>query len=213
MKVQSAPQEFFVAGGTLWREAPSYIVRPADNELFRLALAGEYCDVLAARQMGKSSLMVRSAKRLQENGVRSAILDISTLGGGLSTPEAWFFGFLDELAVQLDLNEDVDAWWEAHANHNPVQRFNNFIRDVVLVEIQSPIAIFVDEIDSALGLDFTDDFFAAIRAAYNARASEVDFQRLTFILLGVARPADLIRNPSRTPYNIGAHIQVTRASD
>ena len=59
MKVQSAPQEFFVAGGTLWREAPSYIVRPADNELFRLALAGEYCDVLAARQMGKSSLMVR----------------------------------------------------------------------------------------------------------------------------------------------------------
>ena len=209
MKVQSAPQEFFVAGGTLWREAPSYIVRPADNELFRLALAGEYCDVLAARQMGKSSLMVRSAKRLQENGVRSAILDISTLGGGLSTPEAWFFGFLDELAVQLDLNEDVDAWWEAHANHNPVQRFNNFIRDVVLVEIQSPIAIFVDEIDSALGLDFTDDFFAAIRAAYNARASEVDFQRLTFILLGVARPADLIRNPSRTPYNIGTHIHLS----
>ena len=209
MKVQSAPQEFFVAGGTLWREAPSYIVRPADNELFRLALAGEYCDVLAARQMGKSSLMVRSAKRLQENGVCSAILDISTLGGGLSTPEAWFFGFLDELAVQLDLNEDVDAWWEAHANHNPVQRFNNFIRDVVLVEIQSPIAIFVDEIDSALGLDFTDDFFAAIRAAYNARASEVDFQRLTFILLGVARPADLIRNPSRTPYNIGTHIHLS----
>jgi len=209
MKVHSTPQEFFVAGGTLWREAPSYIVRPADDELFRLALAGEYCDVLAARQMGKSSLMVRSARRLQENGLRTAILDISTLGGGLSTPEAWFFGFLDELAMQLDLNEDVDAWWEAHANHNPVQRFNNFIRDVVLVKIQSPIAIFVDEIDSALGLDFTDDFFAAIRAAYNARASEVDFQRLTFILLGVARPADLIRNPSRTPYNIGTHIHLS----
>ena len=57
MKADATPQEFFVAGGTLWQEAPSYIVRPADDELFRLALEGEYCDVLAARQMGKSSLI------------------------------------------------------------------------------------------------------------------------------------------------------------
>lgn len=209
MKTTTTLQDFFVAGGTLWREAPSYIVRPADEELFRLALEGEYCDVLAARQMGKSSLMVRAANRLQESGVRTAILDISTLGGGISTPEAWFFGFLDELAVQLGLMENVDAWWEAHANHNPVQRFGNFLRDVALVEIRDPIVVFVDEIDSALGMTFTDDFFAAIRAAYNARASHAEYQRLTFILLGVARPADLIRDRNRTPYNIGVHIHLS----
>jgi hypothetical protein len=109
MKTPSAPHEFFVAGGTLWQEAPSYIHRPADDELFRLALAGEYCNVLAARQMGKSSLMVQTANWLHEAGVRTAILDISTLGGGISTPEAWFFGFLDELCYQLDLDEDVNA--------------------------------------------------------------------------------------------------------
>ena len=138
MNTSPALQGFFVAGGTLWREAPSYIVRPADEELFRLSLAGEYCNVLAARQMGKSSLMVRTAKRLQDSGVRTAILDISTLGGGISTPEAWFFGFLDELAVQLGLELDVDAWWEGHANYNPVQRFSNFLRDIVLDEYPHP---------------------------------------------------------------------------
>lgn len=209
MNMEPALQEFFVAGGTLWSEAPSYVTRPADEELFRLALAGEYCDVLAARQMGKSSLMVRTAARLQEAGVRTAILDISTLGGGISTPEAWFYGFLDELAVQLRLDEDVDRWWEAHTYHNPVQRFSNFLRDVVLEEVQAPIAVFVDEIDSALGMAFTDDFFAAIRAAYNARATHAEFQRLTFILLGVARPADLIRDRNRTPYNVGTHIHLS----
>src|SRR5215216_2963756 len=114
MKTNSAPLEFFVAGGTLWREAPSYIRRTTDDELFRLVLAGEYCNVLAARQMGKSSLMVQTADRLREAGVRTAILDISTLGGGISTPEEWFYGFLDELTVQLDLHEDINAWWEAH---------------------------------------------------------------------------------------------------
>jgi hypothetical protein len=209
MKAQPVLQEFFVAGGTLWREAPSYIVRPADEELYRLALAGEYCNVLAARQMGKSSLMVRTANRLQAGGVRTAILDISTLGGGISTPEAWFFGFLDELAFQLGLAEEVNAWWEARQNHNPVQRFSNFLREVVLAEIQEPVVIFVDEIDSALEMSFADDFFAAIRAAFNARASHPEYRRLTFILLGVARPADLIRDRNRTPYNIGSHIHLS----
>jgi hypothetical protein len=209
MDARSTPQEFFVAGGTLWREAPSYIHRPADKELFRLALAGEYCNVLAARQMGKSSLMVQTADRLNEAGVRTAILDISTLGGGISTPEAWFFGFLDELIIQLGLEADINAWWEAHANHNAVQRFSNFLRDELLPNMPGPIVVFVDEIDSALGMAFTDDFFAAIRAAYNARASHADFKRLTFILLGVARPADLIRDRNRTPYNIGTHIDLS----
>jgi hypothetical protein len=203
-----SPNEFFVAGGTLWREAPSYIHRPADEELLKLALAGEYCNVLAARQMGKSSLMVQTANRLHAAGVRTAILDISTLGGGISTPEAWFFGFLDELAVQLGLEEDINAWWDSHAHHNAVQRFSNFLRDVLLAQVAGPIVVFVDEIDSALGMAFTDDFFAAIRAAYNARASHPEFQRLTFILLGVARPADLIRDRNRTPYNIGTHIDL-----
>ena len=88
MTTNSHPQEFFVAGGTLWREAASYIHRSADDELLRLALTGEFCNVLAARQMGKSSLMVQTANRLHETGVRTAILDISTLGGGISTPDA-----------------------------------------------------------------------------------------------------------------------------
>src|SRR5918993_724006 len=208
MRTETTPQAFFVAGGTLWREAPSYIRRPADEELFRLARAGEYCNVLAARQMGKSSLMVQTADRLHESGVRTAILDISTLGGGISTADAWFFGFLDELSVQLGLQEDINDWWEAHTNHNPVQRFSNFLRAVLLPAIPGSIVVFVDEIDSALGMAFTDDFFAAIRAAYNARASQPEIKRLTFILLGVARPADLIRDRSRTPYNIGTHIDL-----
>jgi Tol biopolymer transport system component len=209
MNANSASQEFFVAGGTLWREAPSYIHRPADEELFRLANAGEYCNVLAARQMGKSSLMVQTANRLREAGVRTAILDISTLGGGISTPEAWFFGFLDELVIQLGLDASIDVWWEAHTNHNAVQRFSNFLRDELLPNMPGPIVVFVDEIDSALGMAFTDDFFAAIRAAYNTRASHPEFKRLTFILLGVARPADLIRDRNRTPYNIGTHIDLS----
>ena len=65
------------------------------------------------------------------------------------------------------------------------------------------MVIFIDEIDSTLSLPFTDDFYAAIRYVYNARARAPEFQRLSFVLIGVATPSDLISDPKRTPFNIG----------
>ncbi len=69
--------------------------------------------------------------------------------------------------------------------------------------------IFVDEIDTTLSLDFTDDFFAAIRFLYVARATQPEFRRLSFVLIGVATPGDLIRDAKRTPFNVGKRVDLT----
>jgi hypothetical protein len=82
------------------------------------------------------------------------------------------------------------------------------LRTVVLAERPERIVVFIDEIDSTLQLDFTDDFFAAIRSTYNQRASNAAYKRLTFVLLGVAAPGDLIKDATRTPFNIGQPIDL-----
>ena len=65
------------------------------------------------------------------------------------------------------------------------------------------------EIDSVLGLNFSsDDFFALIRSCYNKRAENSTYRRLTFTLLGVANPRDLITDKNRTPFNIGRAIHL-----
>ena len=199
--------EFFVAGGTLRYDSPSYIRRPADEELFQAALRGEFCYVLTARQMGKSSLMVRTACRLQENGRQTAIIDLTRIGTGMKA-EQWYLGLLMSLATQLNLQTNPRTWWQAHENLGPVQRFVNFLHEIVLVEAKQRVVIFIDEIDTTLNLDFSDDFFASIRSLYNARASDPSYQRLTFVLLGVAIPADLIKDRRRTPFNIGFPIDL-----
>jgi len=203
--------EFFVAGGTLRPDAPSYVKRPADDELFQLASAGEFCYVLTPRQMGKSSLMVRTARRLEEQGARTAIIDLTGIGTDVSA-EQWYLGLTTRLKSQLKLSVDPEAWWEERASLGVVQRFTDFLHDVVLAEIEGPVVIFVDEIDTTLRLGFSDDFFAAIRSVYNARASDPVYDRLTFVLLGVAAPADLIKDPSRTPFNIGHRIDLCEFS-
>jgi len=202
---------FFVAGGTLRPNSPSYVKRPADDELFELALAGQFCYVLTARQLGKSSLMIRTAQRLQEQGVSTAIIDLTQIGTDVGV-EQWYLGLLKHLKSQLKLSVDLEAWWAERASLGAVQRFTDFLHDVVLAEIEGPVVIFVDEIDTTLNLDFSDDFFAAIRFTYNARATDPIYNRLTFVLLGVATPADLIKDRSRTPFNIGQGIDLREFS-
>jgi AAA-like domain len=75
---------------------------------------------------------------------------------------------------------------------------------VILRRCASRVVLFIDEIDSVRSLPFsTDEFFAAIREFYNRRSEEPQLERLTFCLLGVATPSDVIRDTRTTPFNIG----------
>jgi hypothetical protein len=149
--------------------------------------------------------MIRTARRLQEHGVSTAIIDLTKIGTEVSV-EQWYLGLIMRLKSQLKLSVDPEAWWTERATLGAVQRFTDFLHDVVLAEMARPVVIFVDEIDTTLNLPFSDDFFAAVRFTYNARATDPAYKQLTFVLLGVATPTDLIKDRSRTPFNIGQGI-------
>lgn len=189
-------------------DAPSYVERRADRELFDGLLRGEFCYVLTSRQMGKSSLMVRTANKLREQGVAVVVLDLTAIGQNV-TPEQWYHGLIVRVGRQLELEDDLEKFWDAHPKLSPVQRFFSAIRDTVLQQRRNPLVMFVDEVDVVRTLNFTtDEFFAAIRECYNRRTEDKEFNRLTFCLLGVATPSDLIRNTRITPFNIAKRIEL-----
>lgn len=186
---------------------PTYVEREADHRLFSELLERHYCFLLTARQMGKSSLIVRTRDRLRMYGIAAATLDITVMGKG-TTQQQWYFGHADEIARELGLSERWESWWEEEDGLGDAQRFGRFLTDFVLEEIGSDVVIFIDEIDSTIGLPYSDDYFALIRAMFNRRAQDPKLQRLTFVLVGVAAPADLIKDPQRTPFNIGQRIDL-----
>jgi len=200
---------FFVVGGTLRRDAPSYISRAADQNLYKFLQAGEFCYVLTARQMGKSSLMVRTAVRLRDNGTQVAVLDLTSLGQNLTT-EQWYNGLLERVGQQFGREDELEEAWLRFPQLGPMRRFMRAISDSVLPGLNDRAVIFVDEIDAVRSLPFsTDEFFAGIRECYNRRSVDPQFERLTFCLLGVATPSDLIRDTRTTPFNIGRRIELS----
>jgi hypothetical protein len=161
--------------------------------------------------MGKSSLRVQIMRRLQAEGFACVTIDLSEIGNRQITMEQWYGGLLYNLSNNLKLLDRVDirSWWREHQFLSPVQRLSEWIEQVLLKEIAEKVIIFIDEIDSVLNLDFNiDDFFIFIRSCYNKRADRSEYKRLTFVLLGVATPSQLIQDSTRTPFNIGQAIQL-----
>lgn len=206
---RSSAAGFYVVGGTLRRDAASYVTREADIRILESLKQGDFCYVLTARQMGKSSLMVRTAARLRSEQVQVAVLDLTALGQNL-TIEQWYSGLLERIGTQLDLEDELEDAWQRHENLGPLQRWMQAVREVVLDQCPGAVVIFIDEIDAVRSLGFsTDEFFAGIRELYNRRAQEPELGRLTFCLLGVATPSDLIRDTRTTPFNIGRRIELS----
>ncbi|OKH56980.1 AAA-like domain-containing protein, partial [Scytonema sp. HK-05] len=204
----SNPSIYTVGGTVQANQNGIYIPRKADEELLALCREHKFAYILTSRQMGKSSLMVRTVEQLAEEGIQSVVIDLTQVGVQV-TAEQWYLGLLTIIEGTLMLDTDVVQWWQENSHLGFTQRLTLFFQDILLKEVTSPVVIFVDEIDTTLNLDFTDDFFAAIRYLYVARALDAEFQRLSFVLIGVATPGDLIRDPKRTPFNIGQRVDLT----
>jgi WD40 repeat protein len=208
----STPQpDVFVVGGPVQAVGGVYLERPADQELLGLCLKNEYVYILTPRQMGKSSLMFNTCDRLAEQGIKTAVVDLTEIGGSVDASQ-WYLGILSAIESRLELTTDLYTWWERHQQLGPAQRFSQFFEQVLLVDNQNRIVIFLDEIDTTLSAgvrSFSDDFFAAIRALYTARARNPELKRLSFVLIGVATPNELINDPKRTPFNIGRSVDLS----
>lgn len=157
--------------------------------------------------MGKSSLMIQTAWRLQQQDVHTTTVDLSGFGADGDVEHPYLL-IIKRLKFQLQLPVDPDMWWADHTSSDKAQRFIDFLKDAALPNIEGPLVIFVDGIAATLNLRFLDGFLAAIRSVYDRRTTDAAYNRLTFVLLGTATLNNLTDHKDRPPFSTGCEINL-----
>ncbi|NER22561.1 MAG: hypothetical protein F6J96_18045 [Symploca sp. SIO1C2] len=207
-------------GGTLPLTAPTYVSRQVDEELYQFAAveheSNRVCSVLAPRQMGKSSLMARTAKRLSDRGSLCVQINLQELGRVTSDESLWY-SLLEEICKQvdetieknspIDFTSTLDQVWYTKQDKSAAKRFTSFLTEEILPKIQGQkLIVFLDEIQSLIKWELQDSFIGYIKATSD-NINQPILQKLNFVLLGVAKPSEFVSS-SDVALNVGEQLEI-----
>ena len=194
--------------GTITLDSPFYIRRPADDQMDRqLDKTGTTTIIKGARQMGKSSLLVRARATAINRGHRVFYIDFQALAQSclldLDELSKFLAGELDE---QLKAAIKPGQCWKEH--RSPMQNLTRFIEEGLLESHSSPLTLLLDEVDRLFDTKIRDDFFSIIRSWHNSRATKPCWESFNIVLAHSTEPYLWITDMNRSPFNVGFEIKM-----
>ena len=210
MSSEKRNSKFYVVGGPVQPGRESCILRDSDMQLYARLIEGDYCTVLAPGHEGKTTLMAQTARRMRDEGIRVATIDLAQISSRELKDDIgrWYYSFAYRIVRELRIRADLQKWWQERSGLTIMQRLREFFLEVVLANSDEPVVIFIDRIEAALGQVVAQQLLAAIRACYDARATEPRYQRLTFALLGAVSVGQRIPDGHDSPFDISTAIEL-----
>lgn len=186
-----------------------YVNRRADVQLKQIIEdMGRPGYVLVARQMGKTNLLLNAKRYTDSPDDCFTYLDVSNTFSDL---RAFFRNIIDTVIFSRDVlvNNLLAEFVQSRINTVNLQPHKEHELELkrILDNLSGKLVICLDEIDALTNVDYSDNVFSLIRSIYfGARTQFPQFNRLTYVLSGVADPAELIKNKAISPFNIGEKI-------
>lgn len=204
----------YKVGGIVNSDTEVYVVRKADKKIQELLKKKEYCYVLNAKQMGKSSLAKEAIKELKKEEIYSVFFTLEDVSA--KDEKGWYDSFIWQLMPQImtEINLTDFDWKNYYKdyladNPDPVAALSSLLHKIIGI-IQKDLIIFIDEIDKMRHVKFEiDSFFNKIRSLYNKRDNASSWaNHITFCLIGTATPNFFIKD-QYTSFNIAKRIELS----
>ena len=201
--------ELEAPGGAVKLRDHFYIEREQDQKLRgEILKSGTTTSIRAARQSGKSSLLVRGIHHARQQGAKIAHLDVQRVDQDNIKSSDAFLRYLAEFIVRklrLDPAEVARSWQGSLGSQD---KLTYLMEDYVLPECDPFIVLAMDEVDRLLHTAFYKDFFALLRSWHNSRAIDPLWDKLNIILAISTEPYLLIPDSSQSPFNVGLKINL-----
>jgi hypothetical protein len=200
-------EELEAPGGTVKLRSKFYIERNADAHLKRqIVRPGTITTIRAARQTGKSSLLVRGVHHALQNGAKVVNLDMQRVDPDhLETPDIFLRCLAEFIVRKLRLDAaKVEKLWRGSLG--PQDKLTYLMEDYILPESDTSIILAMDEVDRLLGTPFHSDFFALVRAWHNSAAYDEQWDKLNIAMVISTEPFLLIADLNQSPFNVGLKL-------
>jgi hypothetical protein len=199
--------------GTMDTESHFYVERSFDiAALQTIKRSGVTITIKGPRQMGKSSLLIRTIHAAMGVGKRIAFLDFQLFDkAALTDADLFFRQFCSWLTDSLEMTDRVEEHWVEGLGNS--QRTARYLSRYILKELGSPLVLAMDEVDRLFEADFRSDFFGMLRNWHNSRAFTPLWKRLDLAIVTSTEPYQLIENLNQSPFNVGEIIDLTDFTD
>jgi hypothetical protein len=204
---QLAPLE--LPEGTMDTQSAFYIERRSCDPiaLETIQQIGVTITIKGPRQMGKSSLLIRTIAAARKAGKRVVLLDFQLFDQtALTHADLFFRQFCVWLTDELELEHRVDEYWNMPLGNS--QRCTRYVGRYLLKELDSPLVLAMDEVESIFETEFRSDFFGMLRSWHNSRATTPAWKQLDLALVTSTEPYQLIENLNQSPFNVGQVIEL-----
>lgn len=184
-----------------------YVERVADQQLRDVIEdMGRPGYILVARQMGKTNLLINAKRKLETENDIFIYIDLSNR---FESDRECFRNIIDTIleSNQEKLNSIAESIYDEREKKTIVAH-REHARELrkILSKISGKLIINLDEIDSLTVADYSDKIFAQIRSVYFERINYKEYERLSYIISGVAEPSEIIKDKSISPFNIGQKL-------
>jgi hypothetical protein len=201
-------QELTAPGGAVTMRDHFYIERAADARLKReLLRQGTTTTIRAARQTGKSSLLVRGV-HFARSQAKIVHLDLQGVDRDHLESADTFLYYLAGLFIRklrLDPAELEQAW---RSSLGAQDKLSALMEDIILPGSGGLVVLALDEADRILETPFSTDFFALLRAWHNNRALDDLWAQLNIVMVISTEPYLLIADVNQSPFNVGLKLEL-----
>jgi hypothetical protein len=196
--------------GTVDPQSVFYIERLSDTlALDAIKERGVTITIKGPRQMGKSSLLMRTLAAAQKDGKRVAFLDFQQVDRlALADADVFFQHFASSITDELGLEDRVKEFWDKPYTNS--RRCTRYMGNYVLKQLDSQLVLVMDEVETVFDTEFRSDFFGMLRAWHNRRANPIEpiWKTLDLALVTSTEPYQLIDNLNQSPFNVGEVIEL-----
>lgn len=206
---EDLPLQIEEPGGLVPLHSLFYVERsPIEKDCYEAVVRqGSLIRIKAPRQMGKTSLLVRTLDHAKSQGYETVRLSFQTADTeALNHLDEFLQWFCASVTEELDMEDRLADYWKGA--RGIVRRAQRYFEKYVLAELDKPLVLGLDDVDQAFEHPaIATDFFGMLRVWHEEGKSSPLWRKLHLVIVH-SKEVYIPLSINRSPFNVGLPIEL-----